>query len=139
MFALSEAVGTVGVLRQAGDEKGGVEPAVGEEMGDQRGSGGLAVGAGDDDGALAADKEIAQDFRQRKVGDFAGERSFDLRVAARDGVADYDQIRRGCEMLRRKALVEGDPQILEHGAHRRIDAAVRAGDAIAPLAQHAGQ
>ena len=112
MLALAEAVGAIRALRQARDEEGGIEATGTEEVGGQRGSRGFAVRAGDDDRALAADKEIAQHFRQREIGDFGGECGFDLGITARNGVADDDHIGRGLEVFSCVALVEFDPQAL---------------------------
>ena len=64
MLTFTQAVAAVEIARQARDEERGVERAVGKKVGDERGSSGLAMGAGNDHGFFAADKEVAQDLRQ---------------------------------------------------------------------------
>ena len=94
MRTLTEPVGAVKVLRHPSNEEGRVQVTGSEEVGDERSSSSLAVGSGYHHRALAADKEIAQHFRQGQVRDPAREYGLGLWIAARDCIANYDQIRR---------------------------------------------
>ena len=54
---------------------------------------GLAVGSGYYHRAFAADKEIAQHFRQRQIRDPVREYGLGFWIATRDSIANDDQIR----------------------------------------------
>src|SRR5439155_17264105 len=57
----------------------------------------------------------------------------------RDGVADYDEIWRGFEVLGAIAVSEIDAEPLEQRARRRIDVLVGAADLEPSALQHAGE
>src|SRR5262249_2514076 len=55
------------------------------------------------------------------------------RIAARDHVADHEQVRLERDLARVEALDELDALRLQLGAHRRIDVRMAAGEAVARL------
>ena len=55
---------------------------------------------------------------------------FDRRIAARQGVADDDQVGRGVEVRRIITFAQRDALGLELRAHGRIDLGVRTGHAV---------
>jgi len=84
-------------------------------------------------------EEAHQRLGHRAVGDAGGEHPLDLRVAARHRVADDDEIGPRLQVLGAIAFPDGDPEVREHVAHRRIDRLVRARHIVAGGAQHAGE
>src|SRR5207247_8567212 len=82
----------VQVVRNAADEIAGVEAVVLEDPGEQRRRGGLAVRAGDDDRAFAADEKFLEQFRQRTIAELVIERELGFGIAAGNGVADDDEV-----------------------------------------------
>ena len=96
------------VPRDAADEDAGVDAAVRQHPAGERGGGGLAVRARDDDRARAPQEMIANRFGQRAVPDLAVEDFLELRVAARDGVADDDEIDVARDVLGAIAAQHGD-------------------------------
>src|SRR5262245_51176684 len=88
--ARAETVTLAEVFGHAADEERGLL-ARGMENPSEHGRGsGFAVGAADDDGMLAGEKNLFQDFRHGAVRNFALERLFEFGVAASDDVGDDD-------------------------------------------------
>ncbi len=69
----------------------------------------------------------------------AVEDGFELRVAARDGVADDDEVGRGIEVGFREGLGDGDTEGAELVGHGRVGGLVGAGDAMALELKQAGE
>ena len=127
-FAVGEARALAEVVRDAADQEARVQPVVLEDPGQQRSGGGLAVRAGDDQRALAANEEVLQQLRQRAIAQLVVQHVLRLRVAARNGVADDDQVGLVREVLLRVARDDLDLPVRQEGGHGRIDVLVRAGD-----------
>ena len=99
----------------------------------------LAVRAGDDDRARAPEEVLADRLGQRAVADLAIEHFLELRVAARDGVADDDQIEVRRDVLGGVAVERRDALAAQEVAHRRIDVLIGPAHVEAPALQHRGQ
>ena len=80
------------VPRDAADEHARIDAAVRQQPSGQRRRRRLAVRAGDDDRARAPEEVLANRFGQRAVADLAIEHFLELGVAARDRVADDDEV-----------------------------------------------
>src|SRR6266508_596859 len=95
--------------------------------------------AGDDDRARAPEKVIANRFRQRAVADLAIEDFLEFRVAARNRVADDDQVDVARDVFGTVAGERPDVFGREKLAHRRVHVLIRSLD-VEPLAlEHRGQ
>ena len=110
---------------------GSAPPCVSSQPG-QRRRRRLAVRAGDDDRARGPEEMIADGFGQRAVADLPIEHFLELRVAARDGVADDDEVEVGGDVLGAIALQERDALLHEEVAHRRIDVLIGAAHVDSP-------
>ena len=104
MLRVVQARALAEILRDAADHVGGIEPGALQDPGEQRGRRRFSVRAGDDEVVFSAQEELLQRLRQREVVELAIEHRLDLRVAARDGVADDDEVRVRREVLRRGSL-----------------------------------
>ena len=82
----------------------------------------------DDDGAFAANEKFLQQLRQRAMTQLVIENKFRFRIAARNGVADDDQIRFVFEIRFPVTVHHLDFPFREERGHRRINILVRAGD-----------
>ena len=91
--AVGEARALAEVVRDAADEETRVVSIVFQQPGEQRRGGRLAVGTGDDEGAFAVQEPVLEQFRQRAVVALLFKRELRLRVAARIGVAEDDEVR----------------------------------------------
>src|SRR5437773_460607 len=80
------------IVREAADEVTRIQPVMLEHPGQQTRGRGLAVRARDDDGAFAANEKLAQQIRQRTKPQLVVETELRLRIAARNGVADDDEV-----------------------------------------------
>ena len=103
-LALADAIARAVVAevpRDAADEHRRIRAGRGQQPPGQRRRRGLAVRAGDHDRVRVPQPLIANRFRQRRVANAAVEHGLELRVAARDGVADHDQIRGRVRRVRR--------------------------------------
>src|ERR1035437_9759124 len=87
-FAVREPRALRKIFWKAADEIARIQAVVLEHPRQQRGRGGLAVRAGDDERAFAPDEKLRQQRRQRAVTQLVVEDVFRFRVAARNGVAD---------------------------------------------------
>ena len=124
------------VERDAADEHRRIDAAVRQQPAGQRRRRGLAVRAGEDDRARAPQEVIADRFRQRAVADLPLEHRLELRVAARDGIADDHQVDVVGDVLGGVAGGDGNALTGEKVAHRRIDVLVGAAHVVpAPLQQ----
>jgi len=107
--------------------------------GEHAGGGGLAVGAADDE-ALAVGEEFVVDERgHRRHRDALVEDDFELRVAARDGVADDDEVGCGLEVGGAVGLEDGDALGAELVGHGWVGGGIRARHAVAVDTEHAGE
>ncbi len=109
-----------------------------ENPGQQRSGRGLAVRAGDNDGALAANKVFLEQLGQRAEAQLPFEHDFGLGVAARDGVADNDKVGLVIEIGLGVAVHHRDLFRGEKGGHGRINVLIRASDGKAPVLHRAG-
>ena len=82
---------------------------------------------------------IADGFRQRAVANLPVEHLLELRVAARDGVSDHDEIQLGGDVLGPIALEKGDALLHEEIAHRRVDVLVGTADVVTLALQQRGE
>ena len=137
-LAVGETRALAEIVRDAADEKAGVQPVVLEHPGQQRSGGGFAVRAGDDQRAFAANEKFLQQFRQRAIAQFVVQHEFRLGVAARNGVADDHQVGFAGQIGFRVARHDLDFFGREERGHRRIDILVRAGDGEALVAHRRG-
>ena len=135
--AVGETRALAKVVRDASDEEARVEAVMLEQPCEQRRGGRLAMRAGDDERAFAAQELVLEQLRQRAVVELLPERELGLGVTARDGVADDDQVR----FVREVGLAERlgrDAALLEEGGHRWVDALIGAADRDAALLQRRG-
>ncbi len=128
-----DARGHAEVLRHAADQEAGLVAGVLQDPRQHRGRRGLAMRAGHRQHPLAAQHMFAEPLRAGHIGQVAVQDRFHQRIAARDHVADHEQIRLQRQLGRIEALDQFDPLGLELRAHRRIDIGVAAGDAVTGL------
>src|SRR5207302_392096 len=81
-------------VRHATDEKPGVAAGVLEDLRQERGARGLAMGAGDREHPAPFEHLARQPLGPRRKGEAALEQRFDDRLAARHDVADQHHVRR---------------------------------------------
>ena len=101
--------------------------------------GGLAVGAGDDEGFAVGQELVVEERGHGGEGDALVEDEFELRVAARDGVTDDDEVGARGEVGLGVGLVDGDVEVGELDRHGWVGGGVGAGDAVSQLLEHAGE
>ena len=94
---------------------------------------------GDDDGMAIPEELVPNPFGQRAVALPSGQHRLEFDVAARDGVTDYHHVCRRVDVRRVVSLEHLDVLGPQEVAHRRIDAGIRAGDAMAAPLQHRGK
>ena len=97
------------------------------------------MGAGDDDRSPTPQKELSDCLRQGHVRNPEVEHRLDLRIAARHGVADDDQVGGRVEMAGVEPLVGINSQALQQGAHRGINVGVGPGYPETLLREHPRQ
>ena len=139
--AAAEPIAAVEVRGDAADQHARIAPAGRQQPADQRRRRGLAVRAGDHHRSRRPQELLAHELRQRAVADLPVEHRFQFGIAARDRVADDDQVDVGGDVLgagsrrARDALARaetcssadrplvGAPHVpaalLEHGGDRR--------------------
>ena len=132
------------VFRDAADEEGWLERGIlaRGDLVDPRqhaGGGGFAVRAGDDERLAAGEKFLVQQRGHGGEGNALVEDALDFRVAARERIADDDEIGRGIEIGFGVGLEDRDAERAQQIAHGRIGGFVGAGDAMALQLQQAGQ
>ncbi len=93
---------------------------------------------GDGGDLASAQHVLRQPLRARRVRQPAVEQPLDDRLAAAHHVADDDDVGLEVELFRSIALDQRDALRLELRAHRRVDAGIRAGDAVARRAGQRG-
>jgi hypothetical protein len=113
--------------------------AVGQHPAGQRRRRRFAVRAGDHDRACAPEKVLADGLGQRAVSNFSIEDLFELGVAARDRVADDDEIEVRRDVLGAIAREGRDAFGGEEVAHRRVDILIRSAHVEALALQHRGK
>src|SRR4029453_3860241 len=101
--------GVAKIERNAANEHRGVQSAVRQQPPGERRGRRLPVRAGDDNRPGAPEKMIANRFRQREIADLSLENAFKLRVAARNGVPDDDEIDVTADVVGRIAGVGWNP------------------------------
>ena len=136
---LPEAVALAKIFGDATNEESRLLAGGMKNPREHRSGRGLAVSAADDDGMFAGKKNFFENFRHRAVRNFAFERFFEFGIAARDDVANDDQIRRRREMRRVEGWKIRNAEAVQQRGRRRIDTGVGAGDAEAVFAQHSGE
>ena len=127
-FAVREPCALRKIVRDAADEIARVQAVVLEHPRQQRGRGGFAVRAGDDERAFAPDEKLRQQRRQRAIAQLVVEHIFRLRVAAGNGVADDDEVRLVLEVLLCVTVHHGNFLSGEERRHRLIDILIGTGD-----------
>src|SRR5580700_4552843 len=121
LFATAEPVAAVIEIRDyATDEKIGPAPGNTENPGEHGGGRRLAVSAGYNDRSVAADEIVFEKLRHRTVRNFLVEDDFQLRVAARDHIADNDQIWNRLQIFRAEAFVPGNAERIKQCRGGRI-------------------
>ena len=126
------------VLGHATDQEPGVQPRVLEDPGQERRGRRLAVGARDREHPAVLEYLARQPFRTGDVRQRAVEQRLDHRLAARHDVADHHDIGGRVELRGLVACEHLDAELLELRAHRRVELAVGAGDAMAGGARNGG-
>ncbi len=91
----------------------GSSPARVKDPGEHRSCRRLAVRSGDDQYFFAAKEFVVQQLRQRAERDALVEDVLEFDVAARDGIADDDQVGLRFEILRIEGLRHRDAEIAE--------------------------
>src|SRR6185437_10915817 len=134
----TEARAGLEVRGHAADQEPGLEPRLLENPCKERGRGGLAMCTGHGQDPTVAQHFARQPFRTRCIGNTALEQRLDDGLAARHDIAHDDHVGRGIELRGVVAFDELYPERLELRAHRRVDVAVGAGDAMAGGARDVG-
>ncbi len=96
------------------------------------------MGAGDNKVVPAAEEELFHHLGQGQAVELAVEHGFQLRVPARDGVADHDDVGRRRDVVGAEPLGQSNAAFLEKGGHGRVDVVIRAGDRELAFAQGRG-
>src|SRR5262249_21426056 len=100
---VTEAVAFAEILGNAADQKCWLFPSGVKNPSKHRRSGGLTVGATDDDGMFAGEKELFKRFRQRAIRNLFLEDFFQLRISPGDDVGHNHEIGRRLQLHRVKA------------------------------------
>ena len=122
----------------AADEHARVDAGMRQHPAGQRRRRGLAVRAGQHDRARPPQELLANGLGQRAVVDLPVEHFLEFRVAARDRVADDDEVEVGGNLLGTIAAEDRDAFRREEVAHGRIDVGVGAAD-IEPFSLEHGR
>ena len=128
----------VEVHRHAAHEEAGFESGVLQDPREHRGRRRLAVRARDGEHPAVAQHGLGEPLRPGHVREPAIEDRFHQRIAARDDVADDEEVGAESELVETPAFDEADALRLELRAHRRIDVGIAAGDGVAGLAGDGG-
>ena len=123
--------------RHAADEQARIATRLAQDVRDQRGRRGLAVGAAHHDAVATGQQLLAQHRRERGQRQAALARRGDLDVVARVGVAHHHQVGLPVEVGRGEPLEHRDLQRRELVAHRRVQRGVRATDVVARRTEQA--
>jgi hypothetical protein len=120
-------------LIHAADQESRIEAGVLEDPRQHRCGGGLAVSTGGRQYPLSPQYVLVQPLRPGNEGEPAVEDFLHQRIAARDHVADHEQVGLEFDLRRIEALDQLDALRLQLRAHRRIDVGVAAGHLVAGL------
>ena len=131
----------------AADQKAGRQARAFQNPGQHRGGGGLAMRAGHGQHMAAGQHLLGQPLRAAGIGrarvqNGLHQREFRAAIGqpgAADHVADDEHVGRQRQLLGAIALDQLYAQRAQLVAHRRVDAAVAAGDAVTRLARQGGQ
>ena len=142
-LALPEPCRHTEIARHAADQKTRRQAGAFQQMRQQAGRGGLAVGAGHRQHVALGQHGLAQPLRAGDVAQTRIEHVLDGRIAARHRVADHHQvgpgvIGPGLQVFGGVTAHQADAERLELGAHRRIDVRVGTFDRVAQLARERG-
>src|SRR4051812_49991336 len=107
------------VARDAADQHAGIGAAVRQQPARQRRRGRLPVRAGENNRTGAPEKMFADRLGQRAIADLSVQRLLELSVAARNRVADDDQVEITGDVLRLISDERANPFRGEEVAHRR--------------------
>ena len=118
-------------LRHPPDEERGLQSRLLQYPGQYRRGGGLAVGAGNAKNPALAENILGQPLRPRHVGPVSVENFLKQRIAARNGIADDEQIGIQADLIRAVSFGQEDALLFQLGAHRWIDVGIAAGDPMA--------
>ena len=91
------------------------------------------------DRARAPEKVVANGLRKRAVTDLPLQHRFELGVAARDGVADHDQIDVPRDVIGRISAERPDSLLDEEIAHRRIHVLIRPLNDVSATLEQGGE
>lgn len=125
--------------RHAAHEKARVVPRVLQNPGEHRRRRRLAVRARHREHPFVGEHMLTQPLRARRIGQVPIQDFFHERIAARDHVADDEQVGRERHLVGIEAFDQPDTLGLELGAHRRIDVGVAARDGMSGLTGEHGQ
>ena len=128
---LAEARRHAEVLGHPPHQETRLEAGIFEDPRQQRGGGGLAVGARHGQHPAPLQHVLGQPLGARYVGQPLVEDGLEERIAAGDRVAHHEDVRLEAELLDAIAFDEADALLLELGAHRRIDVGVAARHLVA--------
>jgi len=134
--AVAQPRGQAEVERNASDQKTGLESRAFENPGQHARCGGFAVRSGYGQHPGVLQHVAVKPLRTRRVGDPPIEHRFYFRIAAGDGIAYDDQIRRRVQIRRAVTGHERDTLLFELGAHGGINVLVGAGYLMAHLFGH---
>src|SRR5262245_33305537 len=95
--------------------------------------------AGNHHRVTTAYEKLFYDFRHRAVAKTLVEHIFDFRIAARNRVADYDEIGMRLQMFGFVSLIDRYAERFELCRHRRIDVLIRSGNFITLCLEHSGK
>jgi hypothetical protein len=84
-----------------------------EDPGKHGGGGGFAMRAGNHENFFAKQKFVMQNLRQRAEGDALVEHAFQFRIAARNRIADNDEVRPRIEVRGGERLGNGNAERFE--------------------------
>src|SRR3954452_19864534 len=127
------------VARDAADQHAGIGAAVRQQPARQRRRGRLPVRAGENNRTGAPEKMFADRLGQRAIADLSVQRLLELGVAARNRVADDDQVEITGDVLRLISDERANPFRGEEVAHRRVHVLVRSLDVVPFPLQHRGE
>ncbi len=125
--------------RHAAHQEAGIPPAGGVDPGGHRRRRGLAVRPGDHQRRAVGEEEAGQRRGHRQALETEPFRFDRFGIVAAHGVAHHHEIRARRKMRRVETGPGDDAGLLEQVAHRRIERAVGAGDAMALGLQKAGE
>ena len=125
VVAICDAKARAEILDESTDEKARIQPSSLHHPRRDARRRRLAVRARDDERATPADKLFLDRLGLRAIEQATIQSLFQLRIAARDDIADDDAIGRRLKVLGLVTLHDGDAQLREHRGHRRIDVFVR--------------